>query len=152
MGMDGYLSKPFIHEKQNEVLKPFLPTGSEGALAAPIDLNAAMKAVSGGAEFLREALGVFLEQDYPRHLAALQEGIARHEARAVQRAAHGLQGPLSSFGCRAAVEIARHLEKMAREGNLDGVSSALEELELEANRAASYIGTLLQNELEPTTG
>ncbi|MBC8249811.1 MAG: Hpt domain-containing protein [Anaerolineales bacterium] len=53
-------------------------------------------------------------------------------------AAHGITGTLSSFGGRAASDLARRLEIMGREGDLRGAQSVLEELEVEMERFAAF--------------
>lgn len=87
---------------------------------------------------MREAVGVFLRQDYPRQLEQLKEGIAHQDASAVKKAAHGLKGALDSFGSRPARDLALRMETMGRNGNLSDVQRALEEFEAEVTRFADF--------------
>jgi CheY-like chemotaxis protein len=115
-GMDGYLSKPFTPDKLLEALVPLLPATDSSAPS--FNPQAALEATGGNMEYLREVVHVFLEQDYPRHLAALKEGLACADAEKVRSAAHGLKGALGSFGGTAGYEVAQKLQTMAMEGNL----------------------------------
>jgi CheY-like chemotaxis protein/signal transduction histidine kinase/HPt (histidine-containing phosphotransfer) domain-containing protein len=137
-GTDGYLSKPVSPEKLVAALERFLlPDGGHDS-APVVDLDGALEAVGGDRELLREAVGLFLEHDYPRHRAELREGLARQDARAIRAAAHGIKGAVGSFGGRAACDAALCLETMGRRGDLSVAQRALEELETEMERFAAF--------------
>jgi len=161
-GVDGYLSKPVSPEKLGAALERFLPPDGaretappvdlenadyrtitdrpDGAreTAPPVDLDEALEAVGGDRELLLEAVGLFLERDYPRHMEELRGGLARQDARAVKRAAHGIKGTVGSFGGRATRDVALYLETMGRRGDLSDAQRAVEELEAEMERFAAF--------------
>jgi len=137
-GTDGYLSKPVSPERLVAAIERFLPTDGGRDSAPAVDLDGALEAVGGDRELLREAVGLFLEQDYPRHWAELREGLARQDARAIRAAAHGIKGAVGSFGGRAAHDAALCLETMGRRGDLSGAQRTLEELEAEIERFAAF--------------
>jgi len=149
-GVDGYLSKPVSPDKLAAALERFLPPGGERdaerdaapprvlAVAPPVDLDGALEAVGGDRELLREVVELFLEQDYPRHMEDLREGLARQDARAVKRAAHGIQGTVDGLGGRAARDAALCLEAMGRVNDLSDAQRAVEELEAEMERFAAF--------------
>jgi len=137
-GMDGYLSKPVSPDKLQSAIEGFLSPDRGPSVASPVDLDAALEVVGGDEELLLEAVGLFLEQDYPRQLKDLREGLEGQDARAVRRAAHGIKGALSSFGGQAAGELACRLETMGREGDLSGAQGVLEELEAEVKQFAAF--------------
>jgi signal transduction histidine kinase/CheY-like chemotaxis protein/putative methionine-R-sulfoxide reductase with GAF domain/HPt (histidine-containing phosphotransfer) domain-containing protein len=149
-GMDGYLSKPVSSERLYDAIARFSSPNRDGDVAllaaspqgeettTEIDLAAAMEVVGGDGELLREAVGLFLEQDYPRQLRDLREGLERQDAQTVKAAAHGLKGSLGSFGGRAARDLALRLETMGREGKLSGAQSVLEEFEAAVERFAAF--------------
>ena len=143
-GMDVYIPKPVSPDALHRAIESFLsldvdlPSAGEPPPASPVDLEEALVAVGGDRELLQEAVGLFLELDYPRHLEELIEGLERQDARAVKRAAHGMKGALRSFGGRAASDVALHLETMGREGDLRGAQGELEELEAEVKRFAAF--------------
>jgi two-component system sensor histidine kinase/response regulator len=137
-GADGYLSKPLSPHKLADALERFLPLAQEREVEPVVDLDAALNVVGGDPELLREAVGAFLEQDYPRDLEKLVEGIARQDAPAVKKAAHGLKGALSSLGSRPARDVALRLETMGHEGDLSSAPCVLEELRAEVGRFAAF--------------
>ena len=136
-GMDGCLLKPFTPEKLTQVLERLRPEDSTSMSAPHLDLEAGLQAVGGNEEFLREAVQVFLEQDLPRHLAQLRDGLGRGDARAVRAAAHGLKGTLGSFGGMAAYSLAQRLEAAAEQGDLGDAQSLLQELVTEIQSFAA---------------
>jgi len=137
-GVDGYLSKPVGPDKLVAALERFLPPDGERDAVPPIDLDGALEATGGDRELLREAVGLFLEQDYPRHMEELRGGLARQDARAIKRAAHGIKGAVDSFGGRAVRDVALRLETMGRMGDLSGAQRAVEELEAEMGQFAAF--------------
>jgi len=76
---------------------------------------------------------VFLK-DSSGQLAGILGSIDRGDLAALERAAHSLKGSVANFGAQRTFEVASHLEKMARSGDLAGcrrLSAVLEE-EMEA--------------------
>ena len=137
-GMDGYLSKPVSSEKLCSVIEGFLFPDRDLDPVPLVDLDAALEMVGGDRELLCEAVGLFLEQDYPRQLRELREGLAQQDVLMVRCAAHGIKGTLDSFGGRAASAVALRLETMGRDGDLSGVRGELRELEGEVKRFADF--------------
>lgn len=141
-GTDGYLFKPVSLKKLRaalaEMLSPNQDANAAQPVNLPVDLNEALEATDGDRHLLIEAVRLFLEHDYPRHLKALKEGLARQDARAIKAAAHGIKGAVGSFGGQAAHNVALRLETMGREGDLNDAQSVLEELEVEMERFAAF--------------
>ncbi len=151
-GADGYLSKPVSPESLSAAIELFLPTDREHTSTSPVDLDDALEAVSGDRELLLEAVGLFLEHDYPRHLEELEKGLARQDAQVVKKAAHGIKGAVGNFGGRTAYEAALCLETMGRMDDLSDAQRALEELATEMKRFAAFFHSPSWSEssLEPT--
>jgi signal transduction histidine kinase/DNA-binding response OmpR family regulator len=141
-GVDGYLSKPVSPEKLHTAIEHFLSPDRAGDAAPPVDLAVALEATNGDKELLLEAVKLFLERDYPRHLEGLRAGLARRDARAIKRAAHGIKGVVDSFGGRAACDAALRLETIGRKGDLDGAQSAMAALETEIERFAAFFAPI----------
>jgi CheY-like chemotaxis protein len=144
-GMDGCLMKPFTPHKLFEMLEQLraqTPADGEGV---HFDLAAGLQATGGSTEFLREAVHVLMEEDYPRHLAQLRAGVSRSDGQAIRAAAHGLKGALGSFGGIAARDIAQRLEAMAGAGNLTEAPAMVEELVAEVQR---FVASFAQAERE----
>jgi two-component system sensor histidine kinase/response regulator len=137
-GMDGYLPKPVSLEKLYHAIECFLSPDRGLDSAPPVDLDVALEVVGGDRELLREAVELFLEQDYPRQLKELREGLEWQDARTVRAAAHGIKGALRSFGGQAASGVALRLETMGRKGELSGAQRVLEGLEAEVERFAAF--------------
>jgi len=77
------------------------------------------------AALLHEVIEVFLA-DTPKQMAALDSAVARRDATAIASAAHALKGSCGLFSTAGAYESAQRLEKLAREGVLDGIDAAVE--------------------------
>jgi len=137
-GADSYLSKPLNPKTLGSAIEQFMPPANNIQAAPPVDLAVALETVGGDSELLREAVGIFLEQDYPGHLEKLKEGLARQDAPTVKAAAHGIKGALASFGGLPARDAALQIETLARQGNLQDAPGAAEKLETEMSRFAAY--------------
>ena len=88
----------------------------------------ALKEVDGDEDLLRELAEVFLE-DQTRLLTALREAAAGRDSERLRRAAHALKGAVANFAARDAVAAARHLEALARDGDVSpSVDSFVNEL------------------------
>lgn len=100
----------------------FDPSTTDSSVA--LDRTLALSRVGGDAELLKEIAQLFLE-DYPRVLDELHDAVARGDAKAIERTAHGLKGSVSNFGAPAAVEAARAIESMGRNQQLAEIAPAV---------------------------
>lgn len=98
-----------------------------------LNLAAALDRVGGDSELLEEVAKLFLDSA-PEMLGEVREAVARHDARAVEWAAHTLKGSVGNFGADAAFQAALRLERMGRAGDLTGSEDALAALETEIAR------------------
>jgi CheY-like chemotaxis protein/HPt (histidine-containing phosphotransfer) domain-containing protein len=149
-GMDNYISKPVNYQELYHEIKSLLHPEQEGAPLQqesvspaesplpPVDLITALDVTGGDSELLEEAVTLFLEEDYPRQLKELKEGIEHRDAPAVKASAHGIKGAVNSFGGHAAGAIALQLQEMGRDANFDSAETALEELEAEITRFRDF--------------
>ncbi|HML17270.1 MAG TPA: Hpt domain-containing protein [Bryobacteraceae bacterium] len=94
-----------------------------------LDRQVALSRVGGDLELLKEIAVLFVD-DYPQSLADLHAAAARGDAKAVERAAHGLKGSVANFGAAAAFEAARRIEEFGRAQRLAEVEPMLAKLEL----------------------
>jgi HPt (histidine-containing phosphotransfer) domain-containing protein len=97
--------------------------------------------VGGDAELLRELAALFLEE-YPRLLEAIRAALAAGDARALERAAHGLKGSVANFGAPAAVAAALALEQAGKRGELPGAGERLARLECVLETLRSELAAL----------
>jgi two-component system sensor histidine kinase/response regulator len=149
-GMDGYLAKPAKPAEINAIVTELF-AGKENLVNASksfseveikeiptVDIEAAMKIFGGDDDLLREAVGLFLEEDYPQQIKLLREGIERKDADAVKAAAHSIKGAVRSLGGMVLGDIALRLEELGREGKLKGARELANKLEDEINHFADY--------------
>ncbi len=95
----------------------------------------------GEPEILVELRDLFL-QDFPQQLERMQSGIAAGDADAVARAAHSLKGASGTFGAERVFQVALAIERLAREGQLDGVTMGLDLLRDEWAKVVQRIQNL----------
>jgi CheY-like chemotaxis protein len=139
-GMDGYVSKPIRARELIEAIESqFTGMSSfEGKPEQPvedalIDPAAAMAAVAGDRELLREIVEVF-QTESPSMLAEIRDALAAADTTRLRRAAHSVKGAVAHFGARRAYDAARRLESLARDGNLTDAPAASAALEQEVVR------------------
>lgn len=83
---------------------------------------------STGDDFIIELINTFLE-DTPSQLEQLRNALAAQDAEAFRRAAHTIKSNAATFGAHQLAALARELEMMGRENNLEAGNQlqALEE-------------------------
>jgi HPt (histidine-containing phosphotransfer) domain-containing protein len=88
-------------------------------MASPIDMNTfnALKN-STGADFIGELIGAFLE-DAPDSINQMQTALANSDVDSFRRAAHSLKSNAATFGAMELSTLAKELEVMGRENNLN---------------------------------
>jgi CheY-like chemotaxis protein len=135
-GMDGYLAKPLDPKIFLQVVEgTALPGGTSetepSALKSEQTVNnSTLLARFGGDRKLVIKLVNAFRKDCPRMIARIGSAIRARDTAALADAAHALKGSVGNFGASAAFETAREVEKLAREGKLDGareLSGTLEE-------------------------
>ncbi len=97
---------------------------------AVIDRQAFMQRIGDDAQLAQTLVGVLLGS-LPELSAAVAEAVAGGQATALERSAHALRGALSTFSASRAIEAARKLESMGREGALGGCAAAHSDLQAE---------------------
>ncbi len=127
-GMDGYVSKPISAELLKAEIIKFSPaalTRTEPVSAAPVpdgtsfDTEKLLRAFDNDLEFLKEAVGMFLE-DYPPMLESIDQALTAVDHDDLGRTAHGLKGMLGNFQADEAVGHAFSLENMGKEKECNG--------------------------------
>jgi PAS domain S-box-containing protein len=136
-GMDGYVSKPILRQELFEAIarfaflteaqmldkhtpqqsveasENFAAANAQQRVSQALDRAAALARVEGDSELLAEMAALFVD-DCPSMLSAVREGIARQDARLLERASHALKGAAGNFSAQAAVDAALTLEMTAR--------------------------------------
>jgi len=144
-GFDACLNKPFRPEELREAAARF----SLGTAAAPREDDEPPVATGtesdllarfgGDAKLLRSVAQTFLN-DYPAKLRKIKQAIARNDAHALASAAHALKGALAIFGAEDAVENARNLQQMGRQGGLVMATEAFRRLDEALARLDAKLG------------
>ncbi|MCA9735490.1 MAG: Hpt domain-containing protein [Deferribacteres bacterium] len=98
------------------------------SVEASIDFNELLERVGGDAEFLQELFDIFLDNSTDL-LNQIKQHIEENDHEALARAAHTLKGSVSNFTPTGPVfEMARSLEFMGKEKNLDQAPESYDEL------------------------
>lgn len=137
-GADAYLPKPISPTDLQAWIRDFFSCEGEAKGDRAVDLAAALEATAGDESLLAEAVAVFVDEDYPRHLATLKNALERQDAEGVERAVHGIGGPVESFGGRAVWSVASELRAMTRGGDFASAHRVVERLEDEMERFRSF--------------
>ena len=132
-GMDGYVTKPVEADRLFEAVE---------TAAGTFDPRAAVARFGGDGKLLRELIDLFLA-DCPRMVADVKSAIDAQDAEALRQAAHALKGSVANFAAGSAVDAARRLERMGKDGDLSGATAAFGELDaaLDAFRRQASSGS-----------
>ena len=90
-----------------------------------------------GADFINELIEAFLE-DAPKMLGQMQAALATRDVESFRRNAHSLKSNANTFGAVELAALAKELESMARENNLD-IENRLELLNAAYGKAAQEL-------------
>jgi len=132
-GMDGYLAKPIDPKSFLQTVEgvsqraaqsettPKEAVGREegGDGHRSLDAKALLEWFSGNRKLLRSIVRTFRD-DCPRMMARIRSALTANDANLLAEGAHALKGSVGNFGPTAALEATREMEKIARQGKLDG--------------------------------
>jgi CheY-like chemotaxis protein len=155
-GMDAYIPKPVTRAQLDAVLArwhkaatPEAPpsvalTGApgdddvldSGALTALRDLQD-----EGEPAVLAAVIADYL-RDTPPRLAALHEALARADAEAVRREAHGIKGSSGYLGAVEMTRLCTELEEQARAGDLTQAPELVHAIAAAFERVHAHLGAL----------
>jgi HPt (histidine-containing phosphotransfer) domain-containing protein len=96
----------------------------------------------GGDTFLREIIGIFLE-DTPKRLAEIDQSLAAGDTATFVRAAHTIKGASSNVGAAALRAVAEQLEHHAKKDGLVDVAALIAQLKTEFASATTALNGLL---------
>lgn len=82
---------------------------------------------STGADYIGELIDAFLD-DAPNLFAQMKSALANNEAESFRRAAHSMKSNAATFGARELSGLAKELEHLGRENNLE-IGNKLEVME-----------------------
>lgn len=94
----------------------------------------------GDDELIADVVQVFMEQK-DIQVGDVAHAVKARDALAVGRSAHKLKGGLLTIGAAAAGDAALRLEKMGKQGDLNGADAALASLHSELDRLVDALRT-----------
>ncbi|MBI2863331.1 MAG: response regulator [Chloroflexi bacterium] len=96
---------------------------------------------ASGQELVREIVEAFLE-DAARQLAEIRSAVAAGDPHRLRESAHGLKGMSANLGAKAMASLSFDLEKLGREGSLQGAAELLAQLERESERVCRDLAVM----------
>jgi HPt (histidine-containing phosphotransfer) domain-containing protein len=148
--MDGFVSKPIRAKmlfSEIERLLSVRPPQSPSSVvpssppavetipdSVPVfDQAELLERVNNDPQFLAELIDLF-KSDYVALIGTLRDGLSKGDATSMSRAAHTFKGMVGNFCAVPAMEAARQLEDIVKEGRVDEAAGGLARLEVEAER------------------
>jgi two-component system sensor histidine kinase/response regulator len=150
-GMDDYIPKPVNTQTLKSVLERWTMRNAAGGqqpessdqrleeIMSPTVL-AAFRAASpeGEPDGTLGLLDLYVRDMRPL-LEELRAALARGDAQAMQKLAHGIKGTSASLGIQRMVTLSEELERKGRDGVLEGASSIMAQLEEEFERVSQVL-------------
>jgi len=96
----------------------------------------------GEPDVLAEVLGIFLEE-VPRRIQRLRIALAAGDIVEVARSAHSLKGSAGNIGAADLYDICTRLDAQARDGDLTGAGTLVDEMGAEFGKVESAIHRLI---------
>ncbi|HYM60668.1 MAG TPA: PAS domain S-box protein, partial [Thermoanaerobaculia bacterium] len=147
-GMDDYLAKPITERDLGNAIRRWDDelNGSEPAPAAPsLEATIDRDALRGirelgpnGGDLLDELITIFLEES-PSRMTALRLAIDEGDANSAWRTAHTLKSGCSNLGATKMVALCDAIERQARGGSIENLSSLAFELDAELLRVSNAL-------------
>jgi two-component system, sensor histidine kinase and response regulator len=145
-GMDGYLSKPLDPKIFEQTVESMASpqSATEPETCAPtnkdaVDEGALLARFSGDRKLVRTLVKAF-HGDCSRMISRIRNASTARNAAALADAAHAFKGAVGNFGASIAFETGREIEKLARQGKLDGTRELCQGLE---EHMAGFLPALL---------
>ena len=95
---------------------------------------------STGADFIGELIDAFLD-DAPGLIEQMKNSLSTGNAEIFRRATHSMKSNAATFGCMELAELARELETMGRDNNLE-IGNRLERMEAAFQEVDSLLRSL----------
>ena len=167
-GMDDYLSKPLKLERIRIKLEEWLPdlvqvvamdTAIEQALApaevettliqtiGPIDVEHLDELESSVGSAFTRMVEVYVE-DLPGQISSLEQAINDRDAEQIKQCAHSIKGSSKNFGANELAAVAKELEDMGREGEIDEAHTRMLMLFDEVDRVIEYLNKRINPNVE----
>jgi PAS domain S-box-containing protein len=148
-GMDAYISKPVRADELFDLIEGMIPRIAKHGLGMPpetegaevINWNDAIKHFEGDVDLLREIAEMFVEES-PALVNQIKEALSKGDANQLERVAHTIKGSVGNFAARPALEAAKRVEQIGRDGNMTDAEDACKALEEEIERLTPALAVL----------
>ncbi len=150
-GMDAYVAKPL---RPDDLFSPIdaLCAPTDGTTAQPpapaadgvpaVNLTTLLAGFGGNRRLVQEVVDVFLE-DAPAMFARLRDAAHASDGAAIAAAAHAIKGSAGLFSQGTAYQSARHVEQLARSGEVAKAEVACSNVEADASQLMAELRHLL---------
>ncbi len=150
-GMDDYVSKPISAAKLFKAIEALVPPAPEegfdpqddGQKSGAAELDGLIQSFENDHRLFEELVEIFVN-DYPQMLSTLRNTLKISDANTLSRTAHSLKGMLRNFQAETAAETAYALEKIGRDGALDGADQMVDSLAEQLDDVARKLKQLVQ--------
>ena len=95
-------------------------------------------------EFLREIIGIFL-QDTPQRITELEQSLVASDQPRFTRAAHSIKGSSSNLGALALRAVAERLEHQSKQSGVAGLEPMIAELKSEFAQATAALEQIVKH-------
>jgi anti-anti-sigma factor len=149
-GMDEYVSKPLRPDELVEAVDAAISGSKSESVPDParhettadtdqiantltpapserIDRAALLACYAGNRSLVREVIEAFLT-DNPALMGSIREAATRRDAKALAASAHTLKGSVGLFVQKGAYDLARQIERAAKEGRFDNIDALTDHL------------------------
>ncbi len=141
-GMDDYLSKPFTQQELRSVIERWFPRAAARPSVNPRTLES-MRTMSES--LFENVIRVYL-RELPGCMDNIHAAVAKNDADALRRSAHGLKSSSANVGAEQLVEMCRALERMGRDGMSAHAAERIPEMERESARVRSALQAAIHRE------
>ncbi len=93
-----------------------------------IDRSEGLRVTGGDPRLLDDLIEIFLETTGPQ-LAAIRGAVGIGDSRTIAAEAHSIKGAAGALGARVIQRCAVEIERLARGGEIEGISKRVDELE-----------------------
>jgi PAS domain S-box-containing protein len=158
-GMDDYISKPVrrsdllamvdkwtsrtVITKDGQTESPLIGQNRDSGEKVIMDYDEALHEFCDDKPFLQEVMDGFVE-NVKKQLILIRQAIADGDAAMVGKESHSIKGGSGNLKARELSEIASIMEKLGKEGNLQGLHDTLHKMEEAFERLRHFIVTARQ--------
>ncbi len=154
--MDDYITKPLLRKKLLAVVAKWAPAGTPAAksetinapsltvpvdnatvMSAPMDYADALSEFDDDTEFLLEVLSDFITRANEQ-IELIQKAIATRDAALLAKEAHAMKGGAANLTAHTLAGLAKELEALGRNGELDRASQLSTRLAAELTRLTHF--------------